>query len=205
MDGYLKDIAKILAFAAGVAALPLMLAFAKLQPPWPPAIEYVSAAFVMMAALVMWEWGRSARRSVRRGLMIAGMLLTVLGAGAYLPLYSMFVQLVPDSGDRLIKGLTCMPDAQRIFPGHCPFLTSDDIASAEWDVERLWTQGSILQVRMMLVAAWLCFTAGLVAFVGAVVVGRPVSRPPRARAPGAGDQTAASPSTSRDSADDIGS
>lgn len=176
MDDYFKDIVKILAFAAGIAALPLMLAFAKLQPPWPPAIEYVSAAFILMAALVMWEWGRGARRVVRRRLMIAGLLLTIIGAAAYLALYSMFVVPMP-SGDRLIKGLACTSNALRVFADSCPFLTANQMETAEFNPETLWTLPSILQVRMMLVAAWLCFTAGLVAFVGAVVAGRPTARP----------------------------
>jgi len=173
MDGYLKDIAKTLGFAAGVAALPLIVAFAKLQPPWPPAIEYVSSVFVLMAALVMWEWGRKAKRAIRRRFILAGMVLTVIGIGAYLPLYSMYVQAEPSTGERVIKGAVCTPDALLIFPRQCPQLPSEALPAAEWDATRLWTQDSILEVRMMLVAAWLCFTAGLVAFVGAVVAGRP--------------------------------
>jgi hypothetical protein len=182
MDEYLKDIAKTLGFAAGLAALPLFVAFAKLQPPWPPAIEYVSSVFILMAALVMWEWGRNAKRAVRRRFILAGMALTVIGIGAYLPLYSMFVQVEPSTGERIVRGMVCTPEALLIYPRQCPQLPSDALPSVEWDATQLWTQASILQVRMMLVAAWLCFTAGLVAFVGAVVAGR---RTGKKAAPGA--------------------
>ncbi|MBO9623928.1 MAG: hypothetical protein J7500_14560 [Sphingomonas sp.] len=180
MDEYLKDIAKTLGFAAGVAALPLIVAFAKLQPPWPPAIEYLSSVFILMAALAMWEWGRNAKRVVRRRLILAGMALTMIGIGAYLPLYSMFVQVEGSTGERIIKGMVCTPDAFLIYPQQCPQLPSEALPSVQWDATQLWTQNSILKVRMMLVAAWLCFTAGLVAFVGAVIAGRPTGKKPAA-------------------------
>lgn len=180
MDQYLKDIAKVLGFAGGAATLPLIAAFANLQPPWPPAIEYVSAVFILMAALVMWEWGRATRRTARRRLIVAGMLLTVIGIGAYLPLYSLYVEAIPGSGERVVKGMTCTPEARQVWPGKCPHLPPDALPSAEWDASLLWTAGSIMGVRLMLVAAWLAFTAGLVAFVGAVIAGRPIARTRRA-------------------------
>lgn len=175
MDSYLKEIVKVLAFGAGVATLPLIAAFATLQPPWPPAIEYVSAVFIVMAALAMWEWGRGASRVVRRRLVIAGMVLTVGGIGAYLPLYSQYVVTVPASHERLVRGTDCTPAARAVYRD-CPDPSDREVAEAEWDAERLWTRASILRVRLELVAAWLCFTAGLVAFVGAVVAGRRVPR-----------------------------
>lgn len=176
MDDYLKDLLKVLAFAAAVATIPLIAAFARLQPPWPPAIEYVSAVFIMMAALVMWEWGRAAKRTKRRGLIIAGMALTILGIGSYLPLYSLFVQNVANSEERVIRGTQCTRDAQLVYKDACPSLPPDALPSAEWNADYLWTSGSIMRVRLALVAAWLFFTAGLVAFVGAAVAGRRMSR-----------------------------
>jgi len=176
MDQYLKDLLKILGFAAGVATIPLIVAFAGLQPPWPPAVEYVSAVFILMAALVMWEWGRDAKRSVRRKLIIAGMALTVIGIGAYLPLYSLYVVDVPGSKERVVRGTECTANGRLVYPDDCPNLPPEALPSAEWDANYLWTSGSIMRVRLGLVAAWLGFTAGLIAFVGAVIAGRPVSR-----------------------------
>ena len=175
MDQYLKDLVKILGFAAAVATIPLLVAFARLQPPWPPAVEYVSAVFILMAALAMWEWGRAARTGVRRRLMIAGMVLTIVGITAYLPLYSLYVVDVPNSKERLIRGTECTADARILYRDSCPDLPSEALSSAEWKPEVLWTSGSIMRVRLGLVAGWLGFTAGLIAFVGAVIAGRPVS------------------------------
>jgi hypothetical protein len=175
MDQYLKDLVKILGFAAAVATIPLLVAFARLQPPWPPAVEYVSAVFILMAALAMWEWGRAAKRGVRRKLIIAGMALTTVGIGTYLPLYSLYVADIPNSKERVVRGTECTADAKLLYPNHCPDLSSEALSSAEWNPEVLWTSGSIMRVRLGLVAGWLAFTAGLIAFVGAVIAGRPVS------------------------------
>ncbi len=175
MDGYFKDIARVLLFAAGAATLPLIAAFAGLQPPWPPAVEYVSAVFILIAALVMWEWARGARRAVRRRFILAGLALTVIGIGAYLPLYSQFVEPIPGSKIRVVRGTQCTPRAQLVYPADCPELPRDALRDAEWEANVLWTRSSIMQVQLILVAAWLAFIAGLIAFVGAVIAGRPVT------------------------------
>lgn len=181
MDQYLKDLLKMLAFAATVATIPLIVAFAGLQPPWPPAVEYVSAVFILMAALVMWEWARAAKRGVRRRFILAGMAFTIIGIGLYLPLYSLYVVDVPNSKERVVRGTECTGDARLIYPKDCPNLPPEALPSAEWNAEYLWTSGSIMRIRLGLVAGWLGFTAGLIAFVGAVIAGRPVTRKPKAQ------------------------
>jgi hypothetical protein len=175
MDQYLKDLLKMLAFAAAVATVPLIVAFAGLQPPWPPAVEYVSAVFILMAALVMWEWARAARREARRRLIVAGMALTIIGIGAYLPLYSLYVENVPDSNERVVRGTVCTANARLVYPDQCPNLPPEALPSAGWNAQYLWTSASIMRVRLGLVAAWIGFTAGLIAFVGAVIAGRPAT------------------------------
>jgi len=170
MDQYLKDILKILGFAAGVATIPLIVAFAGLQPPWPPA------------ALVMWEWARAAKRGIRRRLIIAGMVLTVIGIGAYLPLYSLYVVNVSHSKQRVVRGTVCTANAKLLYSNDCPDLPPEALPQAGWNADYLWTSGSIMRVRLGLVAGWLGFIAGLMAFVGAVIAGRPLTRTRRGAA-----------------------
>lgn len=175
MDSYFKDIARVLLFAAGAATLPLIAAFAGLQPPWPPAVEYISAVFILIAALVMWEWVRGARRVIRRRFILAGLTLTIVGIGAYLPLYSLYVLPIPGSKIRVVKGTECTRRAQLVYPNDCPNLSRDALRDAEWEANVLWTPGSIMRIQMMLVAGWLAFIGGLIAFIGAVIAGRPVT------------------------------
>ena len=180
MDAYFKDLIKVLGIAASLAAVPLIAAFAKLQPPWPNAIEYVSAVFIVVCALIMWEWVRRARRFARRGFIIAGVVLILGGIGTYLPLYSSYVSEVPGSGSRVVRGSVCTPDAQELYPKVCPDLPDQALADAGWNPELLWTRASIRRSQLMLVGAWLCFIVGLIAIVGASVAGRPMAgRKPR--------------------------
>jgi hypothetical protein len=173
MDAYFKDLTKVLGIAAALASIPLIAAFAKLQPPWPNAIEYVSAVFIIVCALIMWEWVRRARRFTRRGFILAGLVLILAGIGTYLPLYSSYVSEVPNDGGRVVRGSVCTPDAQALYPRLCPDLPDQALIEAGWEPELLWTRASIQRARLELVAAWLCFIVGLIAIVGASVAGRP--------------------------------
>ena len=182
MENYLKDLIKLLGVGASFAAIPLFLAFADLQPPWPPAIGYLSAAFVLIAALIAWEWVRKSRRSLRRGFIIAGLLLTLIGIGGYLPVYSLYVETVPETGDRVVTGLECTEPAKLVYPDQCPELSLDALRGAEFDSEMLWTRTSVMQVRMMLVGFWLLFNFGLIGLLGAVLAGRSFSNTKSAKA-----------------------
>lgn len=186
MDAYFKDLLKVLALAAALATIPLIAAFAKLQPPWPPAIEYVSAVFIIACALIMWEWVRRARRSLRRGFIIAGLVLILGGIGAYLPLYSSYVTDDEDSPTRVVRGSVCTAEAREVYGAACPDLPNAALREAGWNAELLWTRGSIQSSRLWLVGAWLAFITGLIAMIGASVAGRPMGRA-RGRAASAGE------------------
>ncbi len=176
MDAYFKDLLKVLALAAALATIPLIAAFAKLQPPWPPAIEYVSAVFIVACALIMWEWVRRARRSLRRIFIIAGLVLILGGIGTYLPLYSSYVTDDDDSPTRVVRGSVCTPEALELYGSQCPDLPNDALREAGWNAELLWTRNSIQSSRLWLVGAWLAFITGLIAMIGASVAGRAMGR-----------------------------
>lgn len=179
MDQYFKDLLKVLALASALATVPLIAAFAKLQPPWPPAIEYVSAVFIVVCALIVWEWVRRSRRSIRRGFIVAGLLLTVGGVATYLPVYSGYVTSDDSSDRRVVRGSACTAEAQLLYRDQCPDLPDEALREAGWNAELLWTRASILSSRMWLVGTWLCFITGLIAIVGASVAGRPTNRKSR--------------------------
>lgn len=172
MIAYLKRVQDVVKIGGGFAALPLILSLADFQPPWPPAIGYVSAALVLLASLLVWEYVRDARRPVRRRWLIAALLLTLGGLAAYATLYSLFVEDVPGSAGRVIRGYACTADARLVYGPACPDLPRDALDAAQWEAPLLWTRGSLTVVRLALAGSWLAFTAGLIAGVGAVVAGR---------------------------------
>lgn len=84
MDDFLTRLLKTLGLASALAALPLFVALIDLQPPWPPAIAYVSSALVLLAALATWEWNKSGIMRRRRLWLGLAITLTVCGLLGYL-------------------------------------------------------------------------------------------------------------------------
>lgn len=173
ISAYFKDLLKVLGIGAGFATIPLMASFAAVEPPWPPAIGELSGAAVLIASLVAWEWAKGTEQS-RHFWMIAGIVATLIGLVGYLYLYSQFVDVVPGSTARILRGYECTANAKVVYGTSCPNLPSDALEGAEWESTELWTRNSITKVRMMLALAWLIFTCGLVIVVGSVVAGRKI-------------------------------
>jgi hypothetical protein len=172
MEGYLKSLIKVLGIGAAFATIPLFASLASLEPPWPPAVGYVSAALVLLASLIVWELARRAKVRRRRLLMLLATVLTVLGLFAYLILYSTFIEPIPGTSQRVVRGYVCTRDAQLIYGDQCPDLPRDALRDAEWESVVLWTRSSVTVARVALTAAWLVFMAGLIAAVGSIVAGR---------------------------------
>lgn len=186
IDDYLANLLRVLGVGALLAALPFFASLADLQPPWPPAIGFVSAALVLLSSLLAWEWTRRARIRNRRALTLVSVALTVIGLFGYLTLYSFFVEPIPGSHVRVIRGFTCTAEARQVYGAACPDLDRDALQNAEWEATRLWTRNSVTLVRLGLTATWLLFTAGLIGAVGAIVAGRRFSGKP-IKAPGKGE------------------
>ncbi len=178
---YLQNLIRVLAIGAGFAAIPLVASLADLQPPWPPAIGYVSAGLILLASTMAWEWTRNAKRIRRRRWIAIAAGLTVLGLLSYLILYSLFIETIPGSDRRLIRGFACTFEAQAVYADRCPELPRDALRDAEWEPANLWTRGSITTVRVLLTIFWLFFVAGLIAAVGSIVAGRQFSSEPARR------------------------
>ena len=171
---YFSDITRVLAVGAGFAALPLFAALASLEPPWPPAIGFVSAGIIVVGALIIWEWTRKANIRNRRKWLVWATALMLVGLLFYLVLYSLYVETVPGTNIRIVRGFQCTIDAELVYREQCSELPSSALDEAGWDVNELWTRTSITTVRVGLATCWLVFTAGLVMAVGSVVAGRRV-------------------------------
>lgn len=171
MEAYLRKLIRVLGIGAVFASLPLLAALAKLEPPSPPAIAYVSSALVLLASLLAWEFGRGAKRSARRRIILIGVIGCVVGVFAYLTLYVRFVEAIPGGDERVVRGYECTANAKAIYRDDCPDLTKDNIADAGWETKTLWTRNSVANVEIGLVATWMLFICGLIGAVGGIVVG----------------------------------
>jgi len=178
---YLKDLTRVLAIGGGFASIPLLAALAKLEPPWPPAISYVSALFVLVSSLVAWEWTRQSQRQRRRAWVMSGAAMMIAGLLLYLTLYSMFVESSSGSNVRVVRGYQCTRNAAKVYGSECPNLPRDALRNSEWVAAELWTRGSITLVRLALTASWILFVTGQIVVVGSIVAGRNVIEAKRRR------------------------
>ena len=162
---------------AGLALLtgtPLLAAAAALDPPWPAHFGFVSAALVAGGAaaahfgqLGVGRTGARLRRALIPALVLGGLI-------AYLALASLFVEAIPGTGVRVVKGFVCTPDAALVYGNSCPGLSRDALRDAEWEAATLWTAPSLLVARLSLLVAWLLLVGGL-ALAAAAVEARRIS------------------------------
>jgi hypothetical protein len=173
LGSYLKAHKAVLSWGSGSASFPLLAYLADLQPPWPPGITPLSTLFVLIAAVVAWEFARNARRQKRRLMILWSLVVAVLAISSYSYAYSRFVDAVPTQPSaRVIRGYECTAEAKLVYGTACPALPSDALENAAWEPTELWTRASITNVRLLLALAWLVFTFSVGFTVGAVVAGR---------------------------------
>ncbi|MXO88245.1 hypothetical protein [Alteraurantiacibacter aestuarii] len=175
IDSYLKNLAKVMGLGAAFASAPIIATLAELQPPWPVAMGQLSAALIVVSALVSWEWTRSAKVRFRRSWIIASMIMVFAGIISYLVIYSYFVAEPPSGSFRVVTGYECTADAKLVYGASCPELGREALRSAEWEPSRLWTRQSLTIVRVALAGTWLLFILGLIGTVGSIVAGRKMS------------------------------
>lgn len=124
----------------GSVAVPFAAALAALSPPWPSAIVLVTAVAELVALIYVYQFLKGARRrTINRILSVSGLLLVLLGA-TYLVAVSLYTYEVPPNHERFVKGYQCTVDASAVFPGKCPDLDLDELKTAEYDADRLWTR-----------------------------------------------------------------
>ena len=151
-----------------LTAVPVLAALAALDPPWPAHFGLVSAALIAAcgasAQLGLGFLPRFDGRVLRK--LIPALVLG--GLVAYLALASLFVETIPGTGVRVVKGFVCTPDAALVYGETCPGLSRDALRDAEWEAATLWTGPSLLVARLSLVVSWLVIVAGLALAAAAV-------------------------------------
>jgi TIR domain-containing protein len=138
-----------------VLVLPFVAAALGIAPPWPPGVQFMTAALqaATIVAFLLIVPGLD-RRSMNRYLLAAAATLAVCGS-SFLIAQSAFVFRAPTTGERFVKGFVCSDDAKLVYKAKCPFLGQDEIQGTEFEAERLWTIESIALTRVAIDLLWL--------------------------------------------------
>lgn len=138
----------------GALTVPFAADLGDLSPPWPPGIVPVTAVVELIALVLVFHFCREAKsRTVSLVLALSAALFAISGI-VYLSGVSYFTYEVPTTKARFVKGYECTPDAQLVFKNRCPDLGIDELKTAEYESERLWTRKSIAITRTSLATLW---------------------------------------------------
>lgn len=135
-------------------AVPFAAALVELSPPWPPGILLVTAILELLALILAFQFFKSAKRAMVNWTLAVSVLLLFGTSTIYLVMLSLYTYQVPSTKDRFVKGYDCTSDAKLVFKERCPNLGLDEIKTAEYDAERLWTLESITFMRTAIVLLW---------------------------------------------------
>jgi hypothetical protein len=178
----------------GSLVVPFAANLADLSPPWPPGIVPVTAVVELLTLVLVFHFCRKAKhRRISLVLAVSAAVFAISGV-VYLSGVSYFTFKTPNTKERFIKGYECTPDAQLVFKERCPDLGMDELETAEYEAERLWTRKSIAVTRTALTTIWsLVFVALSVAlgsFLQYAMKTRKPTASPRNRRTGAKKSTA---------------
>ncbi|MFL6261323.1 MAG: hypothetical protein ACJ76Y_16615 [Thermoanaerobaculia bacterium] len=174
LDDFKKLLAEFRGLSAwavgGAVAVPFAAALVDFSPPWPPGIVLVTAVAELIALVFVFQFLKSAkRRSINQVLIVSTAGLSIASV-VYLILLSLYTYRVPTTGERFVKGYNCTPEAKALFKDHCPDLGLDELRTAEYEAERLWTRRSLTLMRVALVILWSAAFILLSLTLGAFIV-----------------------------------
>lgn len=121
------------------------------------------AGFEFLSLIIAFLYFRNSSLKSVRIAVLWSVIIFFLLCVCYIFAISLFVFEAPTTGERFVSGFICKPDGSIIaslYREQCPFLSSDALASATYEADRLWTQFSISVVRTFIFINWiLLFTS----------------------------------------------
>jgi hypothetical protein len=154
----------------GGVAVPFVAAMTDLSPPWPPAIVPVTAVIELLSLVLVFQFLRTSKRRLINWILSVSVALFVTTGLIYLLGLSLYTYEVPTTKERFVKGYECTSEAKAIFGEHCPDLGLDELRTAEYEADRLWTRKSIAFTRSIIVFVWLLVFAELSFALGSFLV-----------------------------------
>lgn len=159
-------------WAAGsvAAVVPVAAYLSAISPPWPPGIVIITSITELVALCLVYQVLKDATKTKINIILWVSTCAIAIVSVAYLTLNSFFTFVIPTTKERSIKGFTCSEFAESVYEKSCPNLGTDELETAKWSAETLWTIGSITVVRDGLVILWVLDFAILSAFMGSFIV-----------------------------------
>ncbi|MCA1621496.1 MAG: hypothetical protein LC795_19930 [Acidobacteria bacterium] len=154
------------AVVGGSVVVPFAAYLASLSPPWPTGIVPVTAIVELVALMLVFQFYHDSSRRVINRVLLASVAVFALTGVVYLGSVSYFTYEVPTTKERFVKGYECTADARLVFKERCPDLGIDELSTAEYKAERLWTRKSIAVTRTSLALLWAVVFVGLSFAVG---------------------------------------
>lgn len=167
---FVQETHGLVAWALGAGILGALVAnFVGISPPWPTAATPLTCAAQLLVLMGVFLFHRKTSRNKAQVQFKVSSFLVALSLIFYLILFSLFVINVPTNGSAVITGFSCTNDALNVF-NNCPFLTTDDLAKAGYDIEELWTKLSISVNRTIIFCLWLSLFSSFIYAAGIFVV-----------------------------------
>jgi ABC-type xylose transport system permease subunit len=138
----------------GSLVVPFAAKLADLSPPWPPGIVPVTAVVQLLALVLVFQFFKTAKRRIINWVLLLSIAIFAVTSVIYLSAVSYCTYEVPTTKARYVKGYECTHEAQLVFKSQCPDLGLDELGTAEYEAERLWTRKSIAVIRTALVMIW---------------------------------------------------
>jgi len=133
--------------------MPSLASLSSFAPPWPPHLAEVTTVAEIVALGLVLFYFKSHHAAVKSVVISAAALF--VATCIYLALVSLYTYEIPTTKERFVKGFVCTAEALLVYKEKCPNLGLDELRSAEYDAERLWTIQSITAVQTALIVLWL--------------------------------------------------
>jgi membrane-bound acyltransferase YfiQ involved in biofilm formation len=167
---FLEQYRRLIVWAVAASAVPLAAALASMTPAWPSGIAQVTAVAQLLVLALVFQLLRSARRQVVSRIMVRWTIILCLLVPIYLMLIALFTYSEPISKMRFTKGFECTERAKQVFSKECPFLGTDEISTAGYEEDTLWTTRSVSAVKTLIAVLWLACFAALSMVLGSFAV-----------------------------------
>lgn len=161
---FIKDTNGLVVWALGSGVFGAILAkFGGISPPWPPAGTAITCAAMLLSLIhTFLHFRRTAKARTAKSLRLSNYIL-IICVISYLFFFSMFVES-NTKGESVVLGFECTNEAKSVY-SNCPYLTYEEIAQANYIVEKLWTKFSITIMQISLFSFWI---ASFVFFINSV-------------------------------------